>query len=88
MTQRYKFAKVILVLVLCFSMAMLATGCAAKEYTVTFDANGGSAVASQTVQEGEMINLFESTKQGFIFDGWYEGESKVASPYVVKKTLL
>ncbi|MBR2371684.1 MAG: InlB B-repeat-containing protein [Clostridia bacterium] len=85
MTQRYKFAKVILVLVLCFSMAMLATGCAAKEYTVTFDANGGSAVASQTVQEGEMVNLFESTKQGFIFDGWYEGESKVASPYVVKK---
>ena len=85
MTQRCKFAKVILLLVLCISLTMLATGCKAKEYTVTFDSNGGSAVVSQTVQEGEMINLFDSVREGYDFAGWYEGESKVSSPYVVKK---
>ncbi|MBQ9714938.1 MAG: InlB B-repeat-containing protein [Clostridia bacterium] len=87
MTRKYKFAKVILLLVLCISLAMLATGCKAKEYTVTFDANGGSAVASQTVQEGEMINLVESVREGYEFLGWYEGESKVSSPYVVSKNV-
>ena len=40
--------------------------------TVTFDANGGSAVASQTVREGGTASSPTApTKSGFIFAGWY-----------------
>ena len=41
-------------------------------YTVTFETNGGSAVASQTVNSGEKATKpADPTKSGFVFDGWY-----------------
>lgn len=41
-------------------------------YTVTFDTNGGSAVASQTVEEGaKPVRPEDPTKDGFTFIGWY-----------------
>ena len=41
-------------------------------YTVTFEVNGGSAVAAQTVNDGEKATKpADPTKSGFVFDGWY-----------------
>jgi uncharacterized repeat protein (TIGR02543 family) len=41
-------------------------------YTVTFDSNGGSAVAEQTVNNGaKVIGPSNPTKSGYIFNGWY-----------------
>ena len=40
-------------------------------YTVTFDSNGGTAVASQTVTEGECaVEPVEPTKEGYTFNCW------------------
>ena len=45
---------------------------APAEYTVTFDSNGGSAVASQTVIRNKKLNRPTSpTKIGYTFGGWY-----------------
>ena len=42
------------------------------EYTVTFNSNGGSEVATQTVKNGKTVSNPENpTKIGFLFDGWY-----------------
>ena len=41
-------------------------------YTVTFDSNGGSAVASQRVLEGELaVEPEQPTMEYYIFNGWY-----------------
>ena len=42
-------------------------------YTVTFDSNGGSSVASQTVKKGEKVKKpTDPTKEGFTFGNWFE----------------
>lgn len=49
-----------------------------KEYTVTFDSNGGTKVDPQTVKHGEKATEPTApTKEGYTFAGWYtEAESK------------
>ena len=43
--------------------------------TVTFDVNGGSAVASQTIIKGATVAKPEDpTREGYKFLGWYNGE--------------
>lgn len=44
-----------------------------KEYTLTFDANGGSAVDSLEAKQGTKVSLdkYVSEKTGYKFDGWY-----------------
>ena len=42
-------------------------------YTVTFNTDGGSAVASQTVTSGaKATKPADPAKEGFAFDGWYK----------------
>jgi len=42
-----------------------------NEYTVTFDSNGGSKVASQKVKEGDTAVIpVPPTKKDYVFDGW------------------
>jgi len=42
-------------------------------YTVTFNSNGGSAVASQTVTDGnKVVKPANPTKDGYTFSGWYK----------------
>lgn len=42
-------------------------------YTVTFESNGGSAVNSLTLRQGESLSrLPVPIKSGFIFQGWYK----------------
>jgi len=46
-------------------------------YTVEFDSAGGSLVNAIEISEGEAITEpKEPTKENFVFDGWYFGESK------------
>ncbi len=45
---------------------------AATKVTVTFNSNGGSAVASQTVDEGAKVTKpGDPTRDGYTFGGWY-----------------
>jgi len=44
-------------------------------YTVTFDANGGSEVSSQKIERGKTAISPDSTKTGYSFSGWYNGET-------------
>lgn len=39
-------------------------------YLVTFNTNGGNYLIDQIVQEGELINYQEPTRDGYIFNGW------------------
>jgi uncharacterized repeat protein (TIGR02543 family) len=49
-----------------------------ESFKVTFDAAGGSpAPAEQTVVKGEQVSKpTDPTKSGYIFDGWYNAETK------------
>lgn len=45
------------------------------EYTVTFDARGGSETAPQQVLEGETaVRPADPTREGYTFDGWFRDE--------------
>lgn len=45
-------------------------------YTVTFDSNGGSTVASQTVTAGEKaVKPEDPAREGYTFAGWFEDEA-------------
>ena len=39
--------------------------------TVTFDTDGGTAVAPITVAQGEAVNKPLTSKSNYRFDGWY-----------------
>ncbi|MFI3253690.1 MAG: GLUG motif-containing protein [Eubacteriales bacterium] len=41
------------------------------EFTITFDVNGGVALAPMTTVDGKLATLPTPTKYGYIFDGWY-----------------
>jgi len=53
----------------------------AKDYTVTYESNGGSTVPSQTVKYNETANKpADPTKSGCTFAGWYT-EEKLTNKY-------
>lgn len=45
-------------------------------YTVYFNSNGGTAVDSIKVYDGDTISPPVTTKNGSVFDGWYLGKEK------------
>lgn len=48
-----------------------------KEFTVTFNSDGGSAVAAAKAKYNETVKEPTApTKEGFNFDGWYNGDTK------------
>lgn len=54
---------------------------ASQTFTVTFQSNGGSAVASQTVANGgKATEPADPTKEDYTFDGWYL-PSDLTTPY-------
>src|SRR5690554_7739405 len=51
--------------------AFLLVACGTNEYTVTFDSNGGSEVASVVVEEGSKVDEpSEPTRLGYDFIEW------------------
>jgi len=46
-----------------------------NQYTFTFESNGGTPVASQTVNHGEPATKpTDPTREGYTFDGWYSDD--------------
>ena len=50
-------------------------------YELSFNSNGGTAVASQTVKYYEIIELPTITKDNYEFLGWYYNDVKVDDPF-------
>jgi uncharacterized repeat protein (TIGR02543 family) len=59
------------------------------EYTVNFDANGGTPTPpTQTVKNGnKAVEPADPTKPGYIFDGWYQGNTIWDFDDIVNKDL-
>ena len=52
--------------------AFVLVACTASTYTVTFNTNSGSAIASVEVEEGSaFVQPASPTRDGFVFNGWY-----------------
>ncbi len=86
----------ILSLALILSMVFVMAGCfvedqpQTKEYTVTFETNGGSKIEAVKVEEGKELLLPVPTKAGFNFNGWYldaNFEEELGPNYIVKSDL-
>lgn len=69
--------KIRLVLFALFACLLL-SGCGKeKEFTVTFNSDGGSQIETQTVGENDKVVKPENpTRDGYLFDGWYIGEEE------------
>lgn len=55
-------------------LLLVVTGCGKKTetYNVSFDSNGGSSVAAQTVEEGKSATKpTDPTRDGYTFEGWF-----------------
>ncbi|KAI7259952.1 hypothetical protein KC345_g10188, partial [Hortaea werneckii] len=51
-----------------------------KTYTVSFESNGGSAVAQQTVNEGAVATIPDApARSGYTFGGWYSDSNLMSS---------
>ncbi|WP_201774947.1 InlB B-repeat-containing protein, partial [Clostridium aceticum] len=51
-----------------------------NQYSVSFDVDGGTAVASQTIEHnGKVVEPAPPTKTGYTFDGWYTDSSFTTS---------
>ncbi len=48
------------------------------EFTVTFDSDGGSAVAEQKLRNAPAVKPADPTKTGYDFVGWYLGDTQYA----------
>ena len=60
------------VVVIAVIIILLLRGCGAKEYKVTFDSNGGTAISEIIVKENETITKpADPTREGYVFVGWY-----------------
>ena len=78
MKRKSIFTFCVIVLLLVLSLSVL-TACNKdgehniKEYTITFDSKGGSAVQPVKAKAGAAITApADPTKDGFVFAGWYE----------------
>ena len=64
----------------------------AVKYTVTFNSNGGSTVASKQVLAGSAVTLpANPTKSGYTFDGWYTNSgltTKYTNQAITQNTTL
>lgn len=57
--------------------AGVATSITKNVYSVTFDSDTGTAVTTHLVMEGKAVTEPESpVKDGYTFEGWYNGENK------------
>ena len=76
-------------LVLCAALVLASCGNGKNTCTVTFDAQGGSAVPAQSVEAGQKLQKpTDPEKAGYTFDGWtYLGENWSFVGYVVTEDM-
>ena len=58
-----------------------------KKYTVKFDSSGGTKVSDATVVEGEQVEEAKTTRDGYVFAGWYLGNEKYDFTTPVTKSI-
>ncbi len=58
-----------------------------KMYTVKFNSNGGTKVDDVVVESGSTVSSPITTKEGYIFDGWYLGEEKFDFSTPISKSI-
>ena len=71
--------KIIILCMLCTIFLIPFAGCSfwTNEYTITFDSNGGTEVASITVEEGNRAYRPTTPERaGYVFDAWYYDDQK------------
>ena len=66
-----KFIIIGLIAALMAAVAAFTTGCGETTVTISFDTNGGSAVAPLTVEIGGEFDMPATTRSGYVFEGWY-----------------
>lgn len=74
------------------NVTLYAKWTAVAQVTVTFNVNGGTAIAPQTLDAGGYCTLPTPVRAGYTFKGWYTNSSlseasKVISPYIVNESL-
>ncbi len=75
-----KLLVAVLALVLVMVSSVMLTACSTATYTVSFDSDGGSAVESQTVEEGGTATKpTDPTKSGYTFSGWVDASGSAFS---------
>lgn len=61
-------------------------------YTVSYNTNGGNAIDNQTVMGGGSVTLATPTRDGYVFDGWYEeadfSGDKLGATYTPTATIV
>ena len=68
-----KLKKILLTIVMLVLLSVTLVGCSVAMYNVTFNSNGGSAVASKA-SSGFVARPTQPTKAGYEFAGWYKDE--------------
>ncbi len=62
-------------------------GTTTKKYTLTYETNGGSEIASEKYDAGKEVKLTKKPeKEGYIFEGWYLDEALTDGTEKVKMT--
>ena len=63
-------------------------GSVTTKYTLSFDTNGGSAIAKVTKEKGTTVDLgqYVPTREGYTFAGWYSDEALTQKVTSVKLT--
>ncbi|MBO5125438.1 MAG: InlB B-repeat-containing protein [Spirochaetaceae bacterium] len=59
----------------------------AEQCTISYNSDGGGVVQDKKVYKGTRLNIYHLpilTKEGYDFDGWYSGGTKIESGYQVQ----
>src|SRR5690554_4263499 len=68
--------KKILAMLLATITLVTLIACQKTIYTVTFDSNGGTPIEAVEVESGKIIEVQDPEKDGWIFQGWFEGDTE------------
>ena len=69
-------------------LILLLTGCKPKEYTVTFNTDGGSVLESVTVESGQTIeHIIHPEKDGYVFVSWAKDGIKYNDKQPIKEDI-
>ena len=57
-------------------------------YTVEFNTNGGTSVETLYIEEGNIVEMQETSKTGYTFVGWTLNNEAVSFPYTIKENVI
>ena len=74
--------KKLTIILFTLTIALSIVGCKNKgkqneKYIVSFDSQGAETISNQEIEDGKhIVKPADPTKEGYIFEGWYNGENK------------